>query len=177
MLHTKRESPGINMSSTADIAFLLLVFFMVTTSIHEEKGLFLLLPRLETDNPAPVAERNVFRVHLNSHDELLVEGTMRNNLKGLQHEVGAFILNYGKNKDLSDSPGKAVVSIKTARGTSHKFFTAVLDEIQRAYYEIYAEQAGISSDEYRRLDITDAASQHLYCKGRAGIPMNISIAN
>lgn len=173
----KYGSAELSTSAMADIAFLLLVFFMVTTNINEEKGLSILLPALNNIiPPAPIHERNLFTIQINSADQLMVEGTQRADLKGLRNEVRDFILNYHRNPALSDSPSDAIVSLKTDRGTSHKAFIHALDEVQAAYYEIYAGQAGISVEEFRKLDPTDEMQRKLYEMSRKGIPMNISIA-
>jgi len=85
-------------------------------------------------------------------------------------------MNYGKNRELSDSPEKAIFSIKTSRKTKYRTFISVLDEIKGAYYEIYAERVGISEKRYRNLKLSSPEERELYEKGKEGIPMNISIA-
>ena len=167
----------ISASSMADIAFLLLTFFMVTTIISNEKGLPLLLPPIQTQSQIqPVPERNLFKILINSNDQLLIEGTPRINLDGVRDEIKSFVLNEGGDPELSTSPVKAIVSLKADRGTSHGAFVTVLDEIQGAYYEIYAERVGLSPGEYRALDLTNPSEKNTYDKAREGIPMNISIA-
>jgi biopolymer transport protein ExbD len=173
----KYGSAELNTSSMADIAFLLLTFFLMTTVIKNEKGLILLLPpSLEEGNPIPINERNVFNVQINSQDYFLVEGIRRPDLAGLTTEIKEFILNNGKDKTLSDSPREAIVSLKADRGTSHKAYINALDKIQAAYYEIYAERAGITSAKFRSLDQNNAKELAIYNKARLDIPMNISIA-
>ena len=66
--------------------------------------------------------------------------------------------------------------MKTDRGTSYKVFIYALDEIQGAYYEIYSERAGLSSKEFRMLDLTNPRNLQLHDKVKKGIPMNISLA-
>ncbi|MBL6448036.1 biopolymer transporter ExbD [Fulvivirga sp. 29W222] len=167
----------VNAGSMADIAFLLLIFFMITTTIVNDKGISLLLPpeRLKTEL-VPINERNLYKIQINSQDKLLVEGELRENTSGLREEIKAFILNYGKSADLSESPSKAVVSIKTNRGTTQEMFIKMLDEVKAAYYEIYAKRARITPAEYRNLSLAVPAEKWLYDLGRKGIPMNISIA-
>ena len=160
----------------ADIAFLLLIFFLVATTIVQDKGLQLRLPQEKNDQQQPVNERNVFKILLNAHDELLVENQLRSSTEGLQNEIKTFILNQGKNPDWSDSPEKVVVSLKTSRGTKYKTFIEILDEAKGAYYEIYGERIGLTAEEFRRLRLSDPEQRAQYEKAREGFPMNISIA-
>lgn len=161
----------------ADIAFLLLIFFLVTTTIIQDKGLMLKLPPKSTDNiPVEIHDRNLFKVVINSNDRIMIQGEVQSNIDGLRNEVKEFILNKKSKPYLSESPEKAVVSLKTNRGTSYKTFIAVLDELQAAYYEIYARNVNMDPVEYRKLDQNDPEQQKIYLKGRKGIPMNLSIA-
>lgn len=175
----KRKIAGVNAGSMADIAFLLLIFFLVTTVIAQDEGLLITLPPASPPDqePLPLHDRNLFSIRLNSQDELLVEGERRADTRGLRAELQAFILNRGKEPTSSDSPQKAVVSIKTQSGTSYGQFLHVLDEAQAAYYELYAGRVGLSAEAYRQLDRRDPAMKARYEQGKAGLPMNISIAN
>lgn len=172
--HTSSE---LHVSSMADIAFLMLVFFMITTVINHEKGLTILLPPFQSDAKIEeIHDRNLFTIRINSSDQFLVEGKTRSNIEGLREEIKVFILNYGNIRELSDDPKNAIVSLKADRGTTHKTFIQALDEIHAAYYEIYAERAGITARSFRELDLSSTRQHLLYEKGRHGIPMNISIA-
>jgi len=174
----KLGSVEVNTSSMADIAFLLLTFFLMTTVINNEKGIMLMLPTWSENPPvSDVHERNVFAVHVNADNKFLVEGVWRHDLQGVKEEIKQFILNYGKNKELSENPGKAVVSFKTDRETSYKAFITTLDEIQGAYFKIYADRAKLSVKEFRELDLNNPAQKKLYNQVRQGIPMNISMAD
>ena len=161
----------------ADIAFLLLIFFLVTTTIIQDQGLLIKLPP-ETNEipPVKIHDRNLFTVSINSKDQVMVQGVVKEDIKTFKPEVKAFITNYGKKATLSEHPEKAVVSLKTNRGTSYSVFITVLDQIQAAYYEIYAEKVNMTAKEYRKLDPYDPEQKEVYQRGRAGIPMNISIA-
>ncbi|MEO1051917.1 MAG: biopolymer transporter ExbD [Bacteroidota bacterium] len=172
----KTTSPEINSASMADIAFLLLIFFMVTTTIADDKGLMLQLPPKVEQAPIRWPERNIYKILVNSADKLFVEGEVREDIAGLRGDIKKFILNRGQDEGLSDSPDKAVISIKTDRGTSYHMYIAVLDEIQAAYYEIYGTRAGITADEFRALNRNDPEQRKTYEQARKGIPMNISIA-
>jgi hypothetical protein len=118
----------------------------------------------------------LFNIQINSHDEIMVEGEVVRSVSGLRKEMKEFVLNNGRDKHSSENPEKAIISIKTDRGTSYKSFLAALDEVQAAYYEIYGQQAGVSASEFRKLDLTNSSHKKIYDKGRKGIPMNISIA-
>lgn len=164
-------------SSMADIAFLLLTFFLITTVINNHKGLVMLLPEWNPSvSTEKINDRNLFTIHVNAENNILIEGIHRENLVGLRKEIKEFILNNGRIKTLSDSPEKAVVSIHSDRNTSHESFIAVLDEIQGAYFEIYAARAGITPEQFRELDLNKKESRKKYDRAREGIPMNVSVA-
>ena len=184
-----RSTPDIPNASMADIAFLLLTFFLVTTTIANDKGLSLILPPPPEAQPPEdikIKEHNMFKIQINSSDNLLVEGEPMTDVSGLKEDIKKFVMNYGKDPTSSDNPQKAVVSYKTDRGTSHKKFIEILDIIQAAYYDIYAERAGVSNARWRELssDLADPENQRLYDLGRGRnpdgtleIPMAISIAD
>lgn len=172
----------------ADIAFLLLTFFLCTTTIANDRGLIIQLPPPPEAQPPEeikIQERNMFKIQVNSSDALLVEGEPMSDVTGLKEMVKKFIMNKGADPASSDSPDKAIVSFKTDRGTSHKRFIEILDIVQGAYYDIYAERAGVTNTKWRELvsDLADPANRVLYDKGRGRnpdgtieIPMQLSIA-
>ena len=177
MPHTKRVMPELSSGAMADIAFLLLTFFMVTTQINDYKGLALTLPPYRDDVPViDLNDRNMFSININSNDQFLIEGEPSSTIAGLRGRIKEFILNNKRNPHLSDTPEKAVVSIKTDRGTTHKTFLAALDEAQAAYYEIYGERVGLTAKAFRAIDLSNPENKKIYEKARQGIPMNISIA-
>ncbi len=177
-MKSRKTQAQVNAGSMADIAFLLLIFFLVTTVIQSDKGLMLKLPAKQ-ENPIDVEipSRNLFTILINSDDELMVEGEVLQNITNLRKDAKAFILNPGKDPNLSESPEKAIISIKTSRGTAYKRYLKILDEMQATYYGIYAERAGISVDAFRKLDQRNPKERSMYLAAREGIPMNISIAN
>lgn len=175
-----RGTPDIPNASMADIAFLLLVFFLVTTTIANDKGLSLQLPPPPEaqQEDVKIPERNMFKIQVNSSDALLVEGEPMEDITVLKEEIKTFILNDGKDPLSSDSPLKAIVSYKTDRGTSHKRFIEILDIIQGAYYDIYADRIGVTNAKFREIasDLSSEENRKLYEKARDGIPLAISIA-
>lgn len=199
-----RTSQEVNAGSMADIAFLLLIFFLVTTTIASDKGLLNILPPKQDPNQPPpeveLNERNIFNILINANDQLLIEGEFRTTTDGLSEEIKSFILNFGnpdednlslynglpaslralaqRSPESSDFPGSggAVVSIKTNRGTSYEIYLEVLDLVKKAYFEIYGERVGLTAEEYRALSGNTAAEVELQNRGKEGIPMAISIA-
>lgn len=197
-----RMGTDVNAGSMADIAFLLLIFFLVTTTIASDKGILNILPpKLDPLNPPPpidLNERNIFVIRINSNDQYLIESDYRDNTEGLDEELKAFILNFGspdeegvalyntlpaslkalagRNPDSSDDPGAAVVSIKTDRGTSYEKYLEVFDLAKKAYFDIYAARVNLSTDEYRALTGQNDAEVSIQDRGKQGIPMAISIA-
>ena len=199
-----RVSQEVNAGSMADIAFLLLIFFLVTTTIASDKGILNVLPPKQDPNVPPpeikLNERNIFNILINANDQLLVEGEYRTSAENLSEDVKDFLLNFGAPNEeavalfnslpqslraraktdptSSDHPmaGGAVVSIKTNRGTSYERYLEVFDEVKKAYFEIYAERVGLTADQYRALTGKTPAEKELMDKGKEGIPMSISIA-
>ncbi|MDZ7606017.1 MAG: biopolymer transporter ExbD [Cyclobacteriaceae bacterium] len=173
----KRKKSEINSSSMADIAFLLLIFFLITTTIQTNKGLNATLPPCsEVQETIDINDRNVYKIHINSLNNILVEDAPFESFSQMKTDVHSFILNYGKNPALSDSPQDAVVSLHMNRGTHYKRFIEVMDAVQGVYFDIYGERVGLSAGQYRNLDLKIPDQKTRYEEGRAGIPMNISIA-
>ena len=173
----QRKKTEINSSSMADIAFLLLIFFLVTTTIQTNKGLSATLPpHSEEPQIAKFHDRNLYKIHINSSDKIMVEDTYFEGFEKLHADVKAFILNNGKDKNLSENPKDAIISLQMNRGTHYKRFIEVMDALQGVYYEIYGERVGLTAAQFRNLDLKLADQKVKYDKARDGIPMNISIA-
>ncbi|NOS57161.1 MAG: biopolymer transporter ExbD, partial [Cyclobacteriaceae bacterium] len=118
-----RATPEIPNASMADIAFLLLTFFLVTTTINNDRGLSIGLPPPPDPNQdveVKMQEKNIFKIQVNSTDALLVEGDPMEDVSGLKDMIKKFVTNKGIDPASSESPEKAIVSFKTDRGTSHK---------------------------------------------------------
>lgn len=175
-----RGGAEVNSGSMADIAFLLLVFFLVTTTIPNEKGLMMQLPAKPDPNiPPPVVEqhdRNIFKISINSADKLLVEDEPLNDVRKLKDMTKEFVMNNGRDPKLSVNPQKAIVSLKGNRGSSYEMYIQVLDQLQGAYYEIWGKRVGLTGEQFRNLDRSKPDQLELYERGKEGINMQISIA-
>jgi biopolymer transport protein ExbD len=144
----RKSSEEVNTSSMADIAFLLLIFFLVTTTIATDKGLTMRLPPFIEDAPSvPIKERNIFNILINSQNQLLVEEEGID-IAQLNAQIKEFIANPSQKEHFSENPQKAIVSIKTDRGTTYEVYVAVLDEVKRAYNELRASYLGIPVEQY-----------------------------
>jgi biopolymer transport protein ExbD len=174
----KKSQPEINASSMADIAFLLLIFFLVTTTIASDKGLSILLPPKKDPNDNTIVEikdHNVFKVLINSKDMLLVEDKPMD-VVILKEEAKKFLSNNGVDPHLSENPQKAVISVKTDRGTSYETYIKVMDQLKGAYHELRAEAGGITLQEYLDLDIKKPKDRKIYDKVKDMYPLQISEA-
>ncbi len=140
MPRQKRAIPEINAGSMADIAFLLLIFFLVTTSIDSDKGIAIKLPpKLDkTQVLQKIQERNIFEVLINSQNQLLVEGEYVE-LSALCDAAKRFISNKEGNPALSERPDKAIISLKNDVSTTYEAYLQVQNELKRAYNELRDE--------------------------------------
>lgn len=138
----EREEASIPTAGMADIAFLLLIFFLVTTTIKVDTGIGMTLPpKLKPEQqPPPVKERNLMKVLVNAQGEVLIEGE-RASMGEIRDRVKKHVTNYGQNSSLSVSPDDAVVSIKTDTQTPYDVYIDTLDETWMAYREIWNQIA------------------------------------
>lgn len=148
----KKDIPEVNAGSMADIAFLLLIFFLVTTTLETDAGLSRKLPT--TNEPSKIKERNLFRVNVNGSNQLLVEGQVLN-IEDLRAAAIAFLDNgriasqeghcdycQGDRDELSsDNPQKAVISLANTRDTNYGHYIAVQNELVGAYNELRNREA------------------------------------
>lgn len=141
-----RAAPEVNAGSMADIAFLLLIFFLVTTTIETDSGINRKLPPMEEQTDPPVIkQRNIFTVSINGNDELLVEDEIMQ-IQDLRLAAKEFLDNGGdkscdyckgaRDTASSDNPDKAIISLANTRGTSYKTYIAVQNELVAAYNEL-----------------------------------------
>jgi biopolymer transport protein ExbD len=153
----RRETPEINAGSMADIAFLLLIFFLVTTTMDVDSGISKKLSEKPPKDYVPpiIKERNIFEVNINRNNELLVEGQTMN-VEDLKEAAVKFIDNGGgegkiedgvptgkcdyckgeRNTSSSDHPNKAIISVQSDRGTEYGMYIKVQNELLRAYTEL-----------------------------------------
>lgn len=144
----RRATPEVNAGSMADIAFLLLIFFLVTTTIETNAGITTKLPpKLPADMPPPppVKEKNVLVVVVNKNNQLLVNNQLME-LKDVRKTAVDFLDNGGdgtcahcrgaKSQASSDNPEKAVISLRNDRETSYSTYIAVQNELIGAYNEL-----------------------------------------
>lgn len=146
----KRAAPEVNAGSMADIAFLLLIFFLVTTTIETDTGLNRKLPAIDDSETTPpiIRQKNIFTVLINGKNQLLVEDELME-LKDLRKAAVAFLDNGGgsgddacsyckgkKDPTSSDNPEKAIISLKNDRETTYSTYISVQNELVAAYNEL-----------------------------------------
>jgi len=169
-----RTSTEINASSMADIAFLLLIFFLVTTTIDVDKGILVKLPPWSNEPPEEIKlnTRNVFSVLVNANNDLLVRKEPAD-LAKLRARAKEFIMNPNNQADLAERPTKAIISLKNDRGTSYETYLSVYNELKAAYSELWEEEAQRSLGKpYSDEDLTLAERKVI----RGKIPMVLSEA-
>lgn len=159
MARKKRKTPGINGSSSADIAFMLLIFFLITTSMDTDKGLQRRLPPLPNNKqqdapPVDINERNIMRLLVNRYDEVVISrgsSFVPVKLDKLKEEVVDFVFNPNNDpnktdKEVRDVPGLGNVSVVTTGyaislkleiETSYQMYIAVQNELIAAYKEVW----------------------------------------
>lgn len=142
MAKKNRMSNEINAGSMADIAFLLLIFFLVTTTIAEDKGVLVKLPQWSEEPPPEMKlnTRNVYSVLVNAQNQLLVRGELMD-ISTLKNNTKIFIANPQKLENMAEAPTKAIISIKNDRGTKYQTYLEVYNELKSAYNELWEESA------------------------------------
>ena len=156
----KRKVQEINASSMADISFLLLIFFLVTTTMSVDKGLSRRLPPpLPPNMEKPdidVKKRNIFIVLVNSNNQLLVQGEALD-VKELREKAKTFIKNEADDASLPEklpvevefdgikeqvlTTRNHVISLQNDRGTQYQKYIEVQNELVAAYNELRNEMA------------------------------------
>ncbi len=171
----RRLNASVNTGSMADIAFLLLVFFLVTTTIATDQGLLMRLPPPGEPPTAEFHERNVLNLLVNSEGELLADGESVR-WQDVSALVKEFIANPHHSPSLAESPKKAIVSIQSARGTSYEDYILLLDSIKQSYHELRAESLGLSLEAYIRLNPKEPRDLSQLKQSKEEYPMQISEA-
>lgn len=147
----KRKIQEINAGSMADIAFLLLIFFLVTTTMNTDLGITRKLPPISTETPPEVYKRNTFIVLVNRDNKLMVQGK-NVDVKELRALAKEFIENKNDQEDLPERKEREfpvlgsvmvtpfhIISLQSDRGTSFGTFIAVQNELTAAYNELRDE--------------------------------------
>ena len=148
----KRKTPGINGSSSADIAFMLLIFFLITTSMDTDKGLARRLPppvpKDQKNEDVDINKRNMMAIMINSTNQVMVNGE-EVGIKQLKDMAKEFISNpnndvHKPEKEEADVPffgktmvnKKHVISLQSDRGTEYQTYINVQNELAKAYNEL-----------------------------------------
>ena len=137
-----RMKNEVNAGSMADIAFLLLIFFLVTTTIDVDKGIKVKLPPWSEEEPdiTKLKKRNVYSVLVNKQNQLLVRGEPMN-VADLKQNTKDFISNPQNLENLAESPKNAIISLKNDRGTNYKTYLEVYNQLKAAYNELWDEES------------------------------------
>lgn len=181
-----RLNPTINAGSMADIAFLLLIFFLVTTTMDVDSGILRVLPPPIDPNappPPPVRERNVFVVLIDFQDRILVEGQL-GNINTLREQTKEFLLNRTNDPNMPEKVlrnidnlgeievSRGVISLQNDRGTSYEMYIAVQNELAAAINEIRDD---LSREKFGRR-FSELTDEDLIKAIREAVPMQISEA-
>jgi biopolymer transport protein ExbD len=187
----RKELPEINAGSMADIAFLLLIFFLVTTTMDVDSGISRKLSEKPPENfkPPVIKQKNILEVNLNRKNQMLVEDELMD-IKDLKQFTIDFLDNGGgvgasdefgpgkicdycngeKSISSSDHPNKAIISVQSDRGTSYGMYITVQNQLLSAYTELrnrYAKQhitgqyKGMSYDDLLLLSGNDKENEAL----------------
>jgi len=133
----KRSRQGIqeiNAGSMADIAFLLLIFFLVTTTMDTDAGILRLLPPIVEQEATEVNKRNVYEVLVNDADMLLVEGQMMD-IKDLREGAKLFMTNPSNDADLPEKSRITVTDCQTKIGEYKAYVAGATDEKVKQDYQ------------------------------------------
>lgn len=180
-----RKVPEINAGSMADIAFLLLIFFLVTTTMDVDSGIVRRLPPMpEKDAEIPeVKERNIFNVLVNKNDRLFINKGW-GDIRTLRADTKEFLANPQNLETLpekkvetipflGDYPvSKGIISLKNDRGTSYDMYIQVQNELTAAVNELRDE---LSRQKFGK-PFSELEDQDLVNAIQKAIPMSISEA-
>ena len=150
-----RKTPEVRADSQADIAFLLLIFFLVATTMNSDKGLSRVLPPLPPEDvkveDIKVKERNILLVFVNAAGQIMA-GNESMDIRGLKDKAKEFILNPMDDENLPEKKeteidlgdgskwtypvSEGVISLQTTRDTSYEVYIMVQNELSRAFNEV-----------------------------------------
>ena len=172
MPRQRRSVPEINAGSMADIAFLLLIFFLVTTSIIDEKGLTVKLPALPKANQSPplVQKRNVLEVYINDQNQYIVDGQVQD-LMTIQKQAIRFIDNPNHDPNMSASPQEALLLIHSDEKASYGHYISLQNGLKMAYQNL-RDQFSIKTFNKHYNDLPIASDQRIKVEQR--YPINIA---
>lgn len=136
----KRFKPEISSGSMADIAFLLLIFFLVATTIEQDKGLLRKLPNNQEAETVDIPKRNVLFVLLNANNVLMVNDVVipANELKDV---IKQLVLNNESKSNWPISPSRTIISLNSDKGANYNTYIKVQNEIAKAYREMRNERS------------------------------------
>lgn len=153
----KRSTPNINTTSTADIAFLLLCYFLMTSTMGSHTGLSRRLPPMPDEKQKTqeqkVNRRNIILVRINSQDALFA-GTEPIDVSQLKDKIKVFLTNPTNLPNLPEKKmemikglgeerlvSRGVISLQNDRGTSYQAYITVQNELVKAVNELRDEAA------------------------------------
>lgn len=160
MGHNARKTPEVRADSQADIAFLLLIFFLVATTMSNDKGLSRVLPPIPPEDvkvqDQKVKDRNVLLVFVNASGQLMA-GDEQLDIRALKDKAKEFIVNANDDENLPEKKDKeiempdgtkwvypesqGVVSLQTTRDTGYDMYIQVQNELTRAFNEVREDVA------------------------------------
>ena len=186
MARKKKKIPEINATSTADIAFIMLIFFLITSTMDVDSGIIRRLPPPldPTEKPEDINKRNLFEVRINAQDYLWVKGRYMNVVE-LKDATKEFIANKSNDPNLSDKKevnipllggtylaSKGIISLKNDRGTSYDMYVQVQNALAKAITELRNEL----SKEHFGVNFSDLIDQEKIEAIQKAIPVAISEA-
>lgn len=166
----KRQVNGVNAGSMADIAFLLLIFFLVASTIANNKGISVKLPAYYDGPPGQMADRNVLNIKINAADELLVEGQPANP-DDLHERIVGFLVNETQLPTRPRQPADAVISLQNHTATTYEQYVRIYGIIKDAYRSLRNAKA---EEDYGKTFTLCSTSQRNTI--RQALPMRISEA-
>lgn len=183
---SKRKTPGLNTQSTADIAFLLLCYFLMTSTMDQQSGLQRRLPPMPDPNQkqedTKVNRRNIIIVKINSQDRLFA-GDQLLDVSQLKDKIKEFLTNPNNDPSLPEreateiegfgryNVSKGIISLQNDRGTSYQAYIAVQNELVKAVNELRDEFSMVNFG--RKFNFITEDQQNIVKKA---IPQNISEA-